>query len=128
MELLRRLDLEQEPASVGAARRFVREVLQEWGAADPDDNAALVASELVTNALHHARGPISLFMARRLDRIVLSVTDGSTTVPSVEVPGLLAESGRGLALVQSLTRAWGEEVLPEGKRVWAEVPAAVSQR
>jgi anti-sigma regulatory factor (Ser/Thr protein kinase) len=121
MDVLRRLDLEQDPASVGAARQFVREVVRGWGAEDPDDTAALVASELVTNALHHAAGPVSLFGAGRLDRVVLSVTDGSTTPAEVEVRGLLAESGRGLALVQSLTRAWGEELLPDGKRVWAEV-------
>ena len=121
MDVVRRLDLEQDPASVGAARRFVREALSDWGADDPEDTAALVASELVTNALHHAAGPVSLFVARRLDRVVLSVTDGSIEPAEVEVTGLLSESGRGLALVQSLTRAWGEELLPEVKRVWAEV-------
>jgi len=106
---------------VAAARMFVRQCTRDWGMDDPDDVAPLVVSELVTNALHHARGPVTLFVARRLDRMVLSVEDGSDELAEVEVTGLLAESGRGLALVESLTRAWGEQPVPGGKRVWAEV-------
>ena len=109
---------------VGAARMFVRDCARDWGLEDPEGIAPLVVSELVTNALHHGRGPVTLFVARRLDRLVLSVEDGSEELAAVEFSGALAESGRGLSLVQSLTRAWGEQPVPGGKRVWAEVSPA----
>jgi anti-sigma regulatory factor (Ser/Thr protein kinase) len=121
VDVVRRLEITQDPAAVAAARAFVRDCARDWGMTDPEDVASLVVSELVTNALHHACGPVTLFVARRLDRMVLSVEDGSADLAEVEVSGLLAESGRGLALVQSLTRAWGEQPVPGGKRVWAEV-------
>lgn len=121
MDVVRRLELEQDPSAVGRARQFVRACCKDWGAEDPEDVASLVVSELVTNALHHAKGPVTLFVARRLDRIVVSVTDGSTEDAEVEIAGPLEEAGRGMLLVQSLTTAWGEQALPGGKRVWAEV-------
>ena len=121
MDMVRRLELDQDPAAVGLARAFVRQCWSDWGAEDPEDVAPLVVSEMVTNALQHASGPVTLFVARRLDRIVLTVQDGSEAMAEVELPGPLEESGRGMMLVQSLTRAWGEQSVPGGKRVWAEV-------
>jgi anti-sigma regulatory factor (Ser/Thr protein kinase) len=121
MDMVRRLELDQDPAAVGLAREFVRNCCQDWGSDDPEDVAGLVVSEMVTNALQHASGPVTLFVARRLDRIVLTVQDGSEAMAEVELPGPLEESGRGMMLVQSLTRAWGEQPVPGGKRVWAEV-------
>ena len=121
MDMVRRLELDEDPAAVGLAREFVRHCCHDWGADDPEDTASLVVSELVTNALQHAKGPVTLFVARRLDRIVLTVQDGSEAMAEVELPGPLEESGRGMLLVQSLTTAWGEQPVPGGKRVWAEV-------
>lgn len=123
MDMVRRLALDQDPAAVGLAREFVRGCIRDWGAEDPEDVASLVVSELVTNALQHATSPITLFVARRLDRIVLTVQDGSDALAEVELPGPLDEDGRGMLLVESLTRAWGERPVQDGKgkRVWAEV-------
>lgn len=119
--MVRRLELDQDPAAVGLAREFVRQCCRDWGADDPEDVAGLVVSEMVTNALQHAQGPVTLYVARRLDRVVLTVQDGSEALAEVELPGPLEESGRGMLLIQSLTRAWGEQAVPGGKRVWAEV-------
>jgi anti-sigma regulatory factor (Ser/Thr protein kinase) len=121
MDVVRRLELDQHAASVGVARQFVRDCLRDWRAEGPDDVPSLVVSELVTNALQHASGPVTVFVARRIDRIVLSVEDGSTAMAEVELPGPLEESGRGMMLVESLTHAWGEQPVEGGKRVWAEV-------
>ena len=121
MDVVRRMQLPQDPASVGAARRFVSECCRDWGLDDPEDVTPLVVSELVTNALQHGEPPLTLFVGRRLDRLVVSVQDASHQELAVEEAGDLSERGRGLLLVQSLTRAWGQEDLPDGKRVWAEV-------
>ena len=121
MEIVRRLELDQVPASVPEARQFVRKCCRDWGFADPDESAALIVSELVTNALRHATGPIILFLGRRVDRMVMSVEDGSPYPAEVDVRGPLAESGRGMLLVESLAASWGESELPTGKRVWAEL-------
>ena len=121
MDVVRRMPLSRDPAAVGEARRFVSACCREWGVDDPEEVAPLVVSELVTNALQHGEGPWELFVGRRLDRVVVSVTDGSQDAVDVEHPQDLAEHGRGLLLVESLTTAWGQESRPEGKRVWAEV-------
>ncbi|MCU1601900.1 MAG: protein phosphatase [Frankiales bacterium] len=124
--MVRRLDIALEPVSVGRARRFVAECLAAWDVTDPDGVAPLVVSELVTNALRHGRGFVTLVVGRRLDRIVLSVMDGSREVAEPGFAGPLEEAGRGLHLVETLSLAWGSQVLPEGKRVWAEVPRTES--
>lgn len=121
MDVVRRLRLDQDPAAVGLARDFVRDCYRTWGVEDPEDVASLVVSELVTNALRHATGPITLFVARRPHKVVLTVEDGSSVPAEVELPGPLEESGRGMLLVQALTRSWGEQPVPGGKRVWAEI-------
>ena len=122
MELVRRLELPQDPASVGVARAFVRECCQAWGFDDPGDVSPLVASELVTNALVHAEGPVTLIVARRLGKVVVSVLDGSEQLFEPYAAGPLAEGGRGLELVAALAEDWGEQSVEGGKRVWAVIP------
>jgi anti-sigma regulatory factor (Ser/Thr protein kinase) len=119
------LPLSRDPASVGEARRFVTQCCRDWGLEDPEDVTPLIVSELVTNALQHGEAPMTLFVGRRLDRLVVSVQDARRVDLAVEQAGDLSEHGRGLLLVQSLTRAWGQETLPDGKRVWAEVARPV---
>src|SRR4051812_24311708 len=103
------MQLSQEAASVGAARRFVSDCCRDWGLDDPEDVTPLVVSELVTNALQHGDAPMTLFVGRRLDRLVISVQDSSRAELAVEAAGELSEHGRGLLLVQSLTKAWGQQ-------------------
>ena len=123
MDVVRRLDLTQDPSAAGLARVFVRKCCREWAVQDPEGVALLVVSELVTNALQHATGPLTLFVARRLDKIVISVRDGSDLTTAPRHAAELETSGRGLELVASLSSAWGEQQTEDGKRVWAEVAA-----
>jgi anti-sigma regulatory factor (Ser/Thr protein kinase) len=113
-----------DPAATQAARRFVAGALAEW---DLDerllDDAQLVATELATNAVLHARSPF-LVVVRVDDAAVrLTVHDNSPAQPRVRPNGDRARSGggRGLHVVAALTRQWGVDATDDGKAVWAEL-------
>jgi anti-anti-sigma regulatory factor/anti-sigma regulatory factor (Ser/Thr protein kinase) len=118
------LVLAPTPTAAAAARAFVREVLRYWQLALPDstlvDRAVLLASELVTNAVLHARTELGLRLELRGDLLHLAVRDGNPwMLRLVTVPGPEAEGGRGLWLVDQLARAWGINRHPDGgKVVW----------
>lgn len=105
------------------ARAFVREVCRYWQLVVPDatvmDRAVLVANELVTNAVVHARTEIRVRLELRGDRLHIAVRDGSPGLLRVVAPDWQAEGGRGLRLVEQLARAWGVNRHPDGgKVVW----------
>jgi anti-anti-sigma factor len=106
------------------ARAFVRDVLGYWEPALPDatlvDRAVLVASELVTNAVVHARTDMRLRVELRGDLLHLAVRDGSPRLLRlITIPEPQAEGGRGLLVVEQLARAWGVNRHPDGgKVVW----------
>ena len=114
------------PTAAAAARAFVREVLGYWQLALPDNTlvarAVLVAGELVTNAVVHARTELRLRVELRGDLLHLAVRDGSPRLLRLvtdPVPDPQAEGGRGLWLVEQLARAWGVNRHPDGgKVVW----------
>jgi anti-sigma regulatory factor (Ser/Thr protein kinase) len=118
-----------EPESVKAARDFTVTALRDWGMQRLADEMCLVVSELVTNALHHAppihavpdaEGPIRLSLILRGDEIICAVRDCGSDVPFRKDPQHVAETGRGLLLVESFSRAWGWTPLRgSGKVVWA---------
>jgi len=110
--------------SVATARGFVDDCLARWGLTDQADDVQLIVGELVTNAIQHSRGPVTLAIGRRPDRIVVQVQDPSPEPPEQEPSDVLADSGRGLLLVESLAADWGTTPTPDGKRVWAEVPVS----
>jgi anti-sigma regulatory factor (Ser/Thr protein kinase) len=90
-----------------------------------EEAAALLVSELVTNAVVHARSEVGLVVGRSEKRAVLriEVHDGSAQRP---VPGMFeleALSGRGMALVEAMASRWGVESDGTGKRVWFELDA-----
>jgi anti-anti-sigma regulatory factor/anti-sigma regulatory factor (Ser/Thr protein kinase) len=111
------------PTAAAAARAFVRDVLGYFQLALPDntlvDRAVLLASELVTNTVIHARTELRLRVELRGDLLHLAVRDGNpwmlrlATIPDPE-----AEGGRGLWLVDQLAQAWGVNRYPDGKVVW----------
>jgi anti-sigma regulatory factor (Ser/Thr protein kinase) len=111
-----------QPASVSAARRFVRQALRGSAAALVDD-AALVVTELVSNAVLHAGGPITLTTEVAGDGAVvrLEVGDSSPVPPALREYGSSASTGRGLTLVARLARRWGVEPADRGKTVWVEL-------
>lgn len=115
------LEFESNPEMVLAARRFVRERLRSWEAPEHIDAAALVASELVTNAVLHARTAITLRLELRDRTIRIEVYDENPRLPVVAPCPPEATSGRGLALITATATAWGMENRGDGKVVWAEL-------
>lgn len=113
---------------VPRCRRLVRDTLTEWGLSHLIENAALLVSELATNALQHAGGSFQL----RLHRgkfLLCEVCDNAKAPPemnmeTVDHPDLLAEDGRGMVLVGELSRRWGFRPTAGGKVVWFELPLA----
>jgi anti-sigma regulatory factor (Ser/Thr protein kinase) len=119
--LLRSMLFEPTAESVAAVRQFVGQCCADWGLEASSETAVLLASELATNAVRFSSSPVTVWLGRKPDRLVLSVEDGSPE-PAVQRPsGPMAESGRGLHLVDALSERWGEHERADGKRVWAEI-------
>lgn len=115
------LDLAPNPASVGEARRFTVDTLRRWGRDDLTTSGALLVTELVTNAILHARTMVRVMLERGADFVRVEVRDGSPIRPALRNHGLDATTGRGLALVSKLADSWGVDVDGAGKVVWAEL-------
>jgi len=122
--------LPRTEASVVKARRLVSASLRVWSLEAGEATACLVTSELVTNAVRHARLAavivrVSLIGPRQ---VRVAVVDFSRTPPTLINAGVDDESGRGLATVAAVSTAWGVDALPWGKRIWADldVPAGDS--
>jgi hypothetical protein len=114
------------PESARAARRFAHATLIAWRLDALADDIDLVVSELITNALLHARtGPrppeadIRLELEQRGSVLTCRVSDGSRLPPAKEEASATAESGRGLLLVDALSSSWGWHQGTAGKFVWA---------
>ncbi|MFJ4850333.1 ATP-binding protein [Streptomyces sp. NPDC088733] len=103
------------------AREAVRGALRQWGLDDVADTAELLVSELVGNALRHARAPLALNCVLLGDTICCAVIDGSPDLPQVVGAGSEDESGRGLTLVELLAARWGSDTNQTGKAVWFEL-------
>ena len=112
-------DLPADPAIVADARKQVATRLTGWGLDDAAFITGLIVSELVTNAIRHAKSPIQLRLIR--DRtLICEVSDGSSTAPHLRRARAYDEGGRGLLLVSQLTQRWGTRQTPHGKTIWAE--------
>ncbi|GGR61994.1 hypothetical protein GCM10010236_13960 [Streptomyces eurythermus] len=117
----------RESASVPAARHFVVDVLKDWGLVSVLDDAALVVTELVTNAFGHTETPSVRVVVRRVpsDAIRIIVIDERPELwPALRSARPLGSGGRGLALVEAVTTAWGCTRLPREKYVWADLKVA----
>jgi serine phosphatase RsbU (regulator of sigma subunit) len=106
--------------SPSLVRHLVRGLLTKWGRAESADSAALLASELVTNAVRYARRPISVRLTFT-DSLLCEVHDDDHRLPSLGTPGPMEEGGRGILLVSRLARRWGVSRIPTGKVVWFEL-------
>ena len=104
---------------VREARRNVRATLDRWGLGALADTSELIVSELVTNAVKHARGPVKVRLLRGRS-LVCEVGDASFAVPSLRDPEEGTDGGRGLHLINWLAHRWGSRLTPGGKVVWAE--------
>lgn len=117
------VELEPVPASVGRARSFLRETL---AGADPEaqDTALLLASELVTNAILHARTHVQVGVVVDDDQALVCVSD-RLPEPGALTPQSKSQTrpgGRGLALVADLSERWGSTAYAGGKTVWFLLP------
>jgi hypothetical protein len=109
-----------EPGAVRQARWHVRETLTEWGLEFMTDVTVLLVSELVTNSLRYARGPIGVRMVRGTSLLV-EVSDPLPDPPRERAATAEDEGGRGLQLVARVSRRWGTRHGPLGKTVWFEL-------
>lgn len=122
------LALPPEPRSATRARNLTREFLAPSCPDDAIETAALLVTELVTNAVLHARTPMVLEVELSPGRVHLSVADLSTARPVTRTLEMDAATGRGLVLVEELSTSWGIERFDSGKQVWCEIafPVAAS--
>ena len=119
-----RIALPRNPPSVGAARRFIAARTAAWSFPEPAaDQLVLIGSELVTNAVLHARTELTLTLELREDRVRISVKDRSKAPATLRHYRADALTGRGLGVVAALSDRWGVSTAPDGKVVWAELRA-----
>jgi anti-sigma regulatory factor (Ser/Thr protein kinase) len=114
---------------VRGARDFTVGTLRRWGVAERCDDVAVVVSELLTNALRHARlaateagtgWPVQLGLLQRGRRVTCAVADPSKAPPVPGRRGYLAETGRGLHVIAALSDRWGFTACADGgKVIWA---------
>ncbi|MFF7641115.1 ATP-binding protein [Streptomyces canus] len=113
-----------DPGAVRAARTAVRNRLTAWNLDGLADIAALLVSELVTNSLRHATGPIGVRLVRPEGVggvLLVEVSDPLPDPPRARVADLDDESGRGLQLVAHAADRWGTRPGVTGKTVWFEL-------
>ena len=115
------LHLEPVVESTPAARHWIVSQLRGMPA-EVAECAALLTSELVTNAVLHAATPLSVTLHVLADRIRIDVADQSMVVPVVKDYAADAVTGRGLTLFDTLASEWGVQVAAGGKIVWFELP------
>jgi anti-sigma regulatory factor (Ser/Thr protein kinase) len=99
-----------EPRDVHVARAFTRRMLAQNGCTDwHADDAVLVVSELVTNAIVYGRPPMNLSVTVQPDEVVVAVSDSSNSDPFARLPDDDDEGGRGVAIVEQLSETWWVE-------------------
>ncbi|WP_435191033.1 ATP-binding protein [Streptomyces sp. bgisy126] len=135
-----RFTLADTPKAVGLARTFATTILSHWGVPTGTvETVQLLVSELVTNAVQHPEegtAPVSLFSPERTVQtfeLMLEVARGTVRVavwdrdarpPVLKTPGFDAESGRGVLIVEAMSKEWGCSPAHggrPGKVVWAEI-------
>jgi len=117
--------LEPTVGAAAAARRLVKNACTAWDAEHLAGTARLVVSELVNNAVVHARTALVVTVASNCRFLRIAVQDGSTVEPRLVLDSLLApalaEHGWGLRLVQEHATQWGSTRIDDGKIVWAHL-------
>jgi anti-sigma regulatory factor (Ser/Thr protein kinase) len=115
-----RLSLPPQPESVKRARDRLRVLLDSWGDEQTRHAALVLLSELVTNAVRHAPGLLHVTVTLAKHRLHARVRDESPEPPNSRRPD--EHGGRGLELLQVLSKRWGVEDHPgDGKTVWFEL-------
>ena len=117
-----RLCLPNQLTSPRAARAFVRETLGRWDIPHLIDDAILLTSELVANAVLHADSPLELRLAIRGDFLRVEVIDARPDGLMRRSASADATSGRGLSMVNTVAVLWGSDPAAGGKSVWFDLP------
>ncbi|MER5767189.1 SpoIIE family protein phosphatase [Streptomyces sp. NPDC001985] len=114
-------EVASDPSAVGEVRNAVTHKLGEWDLGEEAFTTELILSELVTNAIRYAIGPIRVRLIR--DRtLICEVSDHSSTSPHLRQAASTDEGGRGLFLVAQFADRWGTRYTPDGKVIWTEQP------
>jgi anti-sigma regulatory factor (Ser/Thr protein kinase) len=124
-----RVLLDPGPESARSAREFTVATLRGWNLENLAEEAVIIATELVTNAIKHGAvvgdGHVELAWQRDATRVICIVVDGSARPPMLAAADLSAESGRGLLVVQALASSWGWMMVGASqKAVWAAMQSA----
>jgi anti-sigma regulatory factor (Ser/Thr protein kinase) len=126
-------DVPKGPFASQQARDFVgrqlNSILGSSPRAEVTDDARLIASELVTNAVRAGSPAVHLVLEVHHGTVTLEVHDDVPDPPVLRRPGPGANTGRGLLIVDALAEAWGAEPSTDGKVVWARlaVPPALTR-
>ncbi|MGH6656963.1 MAG: ATP-binding SpoIIE family protein phosphatase [Actinocrinis sp.] len=115
------VSLPATPEAAGVSRRFARGTAQRWGLDKLVDPILQIVSELVTNAVEHARTPLELRLRRRPGSVLIEVADNDGRLARPTPTGSADERHRGLVIVQTLSARWGVRPTGTGKVVWAQV-------
>lgn len=109
-------------AAPAAAHQFLVDHLEtELAGSMALDDGVLTVTELVTNAVNAGSGSIVVEVDLHRDHLIVAVTDGAPGLPEVQALSALSTHGRGLRIVDALSRSWGTDHQASGKRVWAEL-------
>jgi anti-sigma regulatory factor (Ser/Thr protein kinase) len=112
------------PGAVTAARRFVSHLLETWGHPDLVWDAAVVTSELATNAVRHASSPFRVSVDRARGGVRIGIEDIGPGRPQLRTATPEDVGGRGIGIVEELSDRWGVDELRPGKVTWAELDRA----
>jgi CheY-like chemotaxis protein len=112
--------------SARCGRDFARDTLTRWHVDELVGDAVLIVSELVSNAVVHARCPCELRLLLGDAAVRIEVDDSGVGTPDPLPASSTRPFGRGLNLIDAMTSAWGVEPRTGGKVVWAELPRQVA--
>ncbi|MFF8314560.1 SpoIIE family protein phosphatase [Streptomyces lydicus] len=112
-------DVPPDPSAVAQVRAAAVRKLMEWGLADEAFTTELILSELVTNSIRYASGPIGVRLIRDT-ALICEVSDRSSTSPHLRQAATTDEGGRGLFLIAQLAERWGTRYTSGGKVIWTE--------
>ena len=117
------LDVAPEPESVHEARAFAETTMREWAVPrEVIEDAALVVSELLTNAIVYGRPPIRVRLHKTRRELAVEVDDGASAMPRKLYAAPDAVRGRGLFIVGELSSRWAARADGTGKTVWSTLP------
>lgn len=125
------LNIRAEPKAVRSARVFTSDNLAKWGMSDLTDDAVLVVSELVTNAVNASTDcdDVAVWLWTDGDSVLIEVRDSAPGIPLLVEATPDENYGRGLFLVAALSKDWGAVPAGSGKVVWASLcPAGTPKK